>query len=900
MPYESQPYRVLRYAVPVIAVAIGLLMSNILWPLMQDRPFVFFVGAVAVSAWLGGLVPGLVATLLSVVAVDYYLIEPRYEIITSQADLIQLLSFAGVAALISWLSEARRRSEQALRASRDQMQIILTGVGDGITAQDGNGQPVFANEAAARIFNFPSAEALINTPIAKINETFEVFDTEGQPVAVNRLPGRRAMNEGISSDMTLKLHFYETDEERWVSTRASPVLDKKGNVILGINITRDITQSRQYFDNLRNERERFKVTLKSIGDGVVTTDTAGRIDFMNTVAEDLTGWREEDAVGKNFREVFQIIHETTREEIANPIEQALTGQTVTLANHAVLISKNGRNHSIEDSAAPIKNQKGETIGAVLVFRDVSDERIIKRVQEQNMRQMREVMDSVAAFIVFMTPEGELIEVNKPALRLTGLKAEDMIGRPLTELYSLTYDEQVQKQVEEAIKKAAAGETVRFDVRAQVANKDILTLDVSIAPIMDERGHISHLVGSAVDVTERKKAEGRLAALANMIDSERQRLRNIVANVPGVVWEAWGEPDAASQRIDFVSDYVESMLGYSVDAWLESLNFWLHVVRPDDSERAAQQIRSIFESGTEGSLQFRWVAKNGRVIPVEAHDTVILDENGKPVGMRGVTMDISERKRTEEALAGYARELARSNEELQQFAYVASHDLQEPLRMVASYLQLIEKRYKNNLDDDAKEFINYAVDGATRMKALINDLLAYSRVGTHGKLFEPVDCEKAFQRTLANLETQIIESGALITHDPMPEIIADEAQIVQLFQNLMSNAIKFSGDKTPEIHVGVRRTGREWQFCVRDNGIGIAPEFIDRIFVLFQRLHTIDEYEGTGIGLSICKKVVERHGGRIWVESQPGNGATFYFTIPENPRWRGAYAHERSGDFTGRG
>src|SRR5690606_8374792 len=253
--------------------------------------------------------------------------------------------------------------------------------------------------------------------------------------------------------------------------------------------------------------------------------------------------------------------------------------------------KNGRNHSIEDSAAPIKNQKGETIGAVLVFRDVSDERIIKRVQEQNMRQMREVMDSVAAFIVFMTPEGELIEVNKPALRLTGLKAEDMIGRPLTELYSLTYDEQVQKQVEEAIKKAAAGETVRFDVRAQVANKDILTLDVSIAPIMDERGHISHLVGSAVDVTERKKAEGRLAALANMIDSERQRLRNIVANVPGVVWEAWGEPDAASQRIDFVSDYVESMLGYSVDEWLKTPNFWLTLVHPDDRERAAQESRA---------------------------------------------------------------------------------------------------------------------------------------------------------------------------------------------------------------------------------------------------------------------------------------------------------------------
>jgi DNA-binding LacI/PurR family transcriptional regulator/signal transduction histidine kinase len=243
--------------------------------------------------------------------------------------------------------------------------------------------------------------------------------------------------------------------------------------------------------------------------------------------------------------------------------------------------------------------------------------------------------------------------------------------------------------------------------------------------------------------------------------------------------------------------------------------------------------------------------------------------------------LQKHRQAEEALTRQAQELARSNFDLQHFAYVASHDLQEPLRMVTSYLQLIERRYKGRLDEDADEFIGFAVDGAERMQTLINDLLQYSRVATHGKPFALTDCSAVLDHALANLKVTIEESGAVVTHDSLPTVLADDVQLTQLLQNLIGNAIKFhKPDTPPQVHVGVARKDGEWLFSVQDNGISIAPEHFERIFMIFQRLHTQEEYEGTGIGLAVCKRIVERHGGRIWVESEPGKGSTFYFTITE--------------------
>jgi PAS domain S-box-containing protein len=272
-------------------------------------------------------------------------------------------------------------------------------------------------------------------------------------------------------------------------------------------------------------------------------------------------------------------------------------------------------------------------------------------------------------------------------------------------------------------------------------------------------------------------------------------------------------------------------------------------------------------------------KDGSDFPIEIMLSPL--ESTEGILITAAIRDITQRKKSEQHLVKTVAELKRSNDELQQFAYVASHDLQEPLRMVASYTQLLAKRYKGRLDSDADEFIAYAVDGSNRMQGLIQDLLAYSRAGTDGKALLKISSENALQTALTNLRASIEESAALVTHDALPTITTDEIQLTQVFQNLIGNAIKYRGTPTPQVHVSASKNGgQEWIFSVRDNGMGIDPQYFDRIFIIFQRLHGQKEFQGTGIGLALCKKMLEHLGGRIWVESQAGNGSTFFFALPE--------------------
>ena len=393
----------------------------------------------------------------------------------------------------------------------------------------------------------------------------------------------------------------------------------------------------------RADRESLQTTLRSIGDAVISTDARGRVRFMNPVAERLTGWTLAEAEGRPLAEVFRIVNELTRATVENPVDKVLReGRIVDLANHTVLLARDGREVPIDDSGAPIRDGRGRTTGVVLVFHDVTEQRKVERARSLQAA----IVESSSEAVIGKTLEGVITSWNAAAERMYGYTSEEAVGQHI----SFIVPEELQADLAEIMSRLARGERVE---RAETTRmrKDGTRLDVSliISPIRESSGR---LVGASTvgrDITAQKHGDQERDRLARLVEHERGRLKNLVANVPGVVWEAWGEPDEGSQRIDFISEHVEQMLGYTVEEWLRTPNFWLSIVHPEDRERAAAESRAIFESREGGASQFRWVGKDGRVVHVEAQSRVILDEQGRPVGMRGVTMDITERKASEERL-----------------------------------------------------------------------------------------------------------------------------------------------------------------------------------------------------------------------------------------------------------
>ncbi len=376
--------------------------------------------------------------------------------------------------------------------------------------------------------------------------------------------------------------------------------------------------------------------------------------------------------------------------------------------------------------------------------------------------------------------------------------------------------------------------------------------------------VTYLADVAWEIVERKRAEEALLRSG-------EQFRSLADSIPNLAWWANGDGYITwyNQRwYEYTGTTPEQMEGWG----------WQSVHDPKMLPQVLERWKMSIVTGEPFDMEFPLLGADGvfrtfltRVLPLK-------DSAGQVLRWFGTNTDISVLKQAEERLMSVLADLERSNKELEQFAYVASHDLQEPLRMISSYTQLLAQRYEDQFDEKAKKYIDYAVDGAVRMQGLINDLLTYSRVNTQRKPFETIDSYSVLGAALQNLSATIKENRAIVINDDLPMVRADATQLSQLFQNLIGNAIKFRCADLPRIHVSARDLGSEWRFSVHDNGIGIDEKYADKVFVIFQRLHTKQEYPGTGIGLAICKRIVEHHGGRIWYESEPGKGSTFYFTL----------------------
>lgn len=492
--------------------------------------------------------------------------------------------------------------------------------------------------------------------------------------------------------------------------------------------------------------------------------------------------------------------------------------------------------------------------------------------EASEQEFRTLAEAVPQIVWATRPDGWNIFFNQQWMDYTGLTLEESTGHGWNKPFHPDDQQRAWNAWQAATTKLA---TYSLECRLRRADGVYRWWLIRGEPLKDASGNIVKWFGTCTDIHDLKLAEKALQQ-----SEQRVRLATEAAGV--AVWE-W------DIKVNTVKWDEQMFRMYGLPPTPEGrvvYQDWSSRVLPEDLVEQEEKLKRTVAACGRSQREFRITRTSDKAVRfIQSAEMVVAGADGQPERMVGINLDITKRKQAEVKLAEQAVELQRSNLELEQFAYVASHDLQEPLRLVSAYTELLLQRYRSRLDLEADPLVNFITEGVTRMQRLIQDLLAYSRVSSRNKPLALAPSQKALDMALQDLAMAIHEQHALVTHDVLPELVCDGKQLVQLFQNLIGNALKFRRpEEPPLVHVGARRTGdgNAWLFSVRDNGIGIEMEFYERIFVIFQRLHSRKKYSGTGIGLAICKRIVEHHGGRIWVESQKDLGTTFLFTISTKP------------------
>ncbi|KKM53085.1 hypothetical protein LCGC14_1554350 [marine sediment metagenome] len=615
-----------------------------------------------------------------------------------------------------------------------------------------------------------------------------------------------------------------------------------------------ITERKRAEEALRESERRYQTLAKVSPVGIFHTDPDGDCLYVNERWCEITGLTVEQALRDGWA---QALHPDDRDRVSTEWYRAATRNEVFRSEYRFQ-RPDGRITWVYGQARVETDSSGTPTAYVGTITDITEgkraEEALRESEEKYRSQFEHANDSI--FIIDPSNR-RFLDINENAAGRLGYTREELLQLKAEDIATPRAGARIPANIRELQR------TGSIVFESEHLRKDGTMVPVEISSRVVEYGGRQVFQSFVRDITERKRAEDELRKLSRAVEQS-----------PGIaiITDPQGNIEYVNPKFTQVTGYAPEEVVGKTPRILKSGE-----TEPEEYERLWETI----SSGREWRGELHNKKKNGELYWVSASISPIRDGEGTITHFVGVQEDFTERKRAEDTLKRYAAELERSNTELEQFAYVASHDLQEPLRMVANYLQLLKRRYKDKLGPDADEFIFYAVDGARRMKALISDLLVYSRVGTRGKDYEPTDWVAVFDTATVNLQEAIQESGAKVSRGALPTVMADAPQLTQLFQNLVSNAIKFRSGEAPNIHVSAVRKGDEWVFSVRDNGIGVDPQYHDRIFVIFQRLHTRTEYPGTGVGLAICKRIVERHGGRIWLESELGKGSTFYFTIPDS-------------------
>ena len=750
----------------------------------------------------------------------------------------------------------RKAAEKHLAQMEGRYRGLLEAAPDAMVVVNQGGEIVLLNVQAEKQFGY-SRDELVGQKVKNIiPEGFaERLIADGTRTAAAAL----AQQIGTGIELIAKR---KDGSEFPIEIMLSPLESAEGTLVTAA--IRDISVRKAAERHLAQMEERYRGLLEAAPDAMVVVNKGGEIVLLNVQAEKQFGYRRDELLGQKVKNIIpegfaeRLIADGTRSAAEALAQQIGTGIEL------IAERKDGSEFPIEIMLSPLESAEGTLVTAAI--RDIS----VRRAAEQHLAQMegryRGLLEAAPDAMVVVNQGGEIVLLNVQAENQFGYSRDELLGQKVKNIIPQGFAERLIADGTRSAAEALAQQIgTGIELIARRKDGSEFPIEIMLSPLESAEGT---LVTAAIrDISVRKAAEKHLAQMEG-------RYRGLLEAAPDamVVVNKCGE-------IVLLNVQAEKQFGYRRD---ELIGQKVKNIIPEGfAERlVADALRSTEDAlaqqiGTGIELTAR--RKDRSEFPIEIMLSPL--ESAEGILVTAAVRDITARKKAEAHLLQNVEELNRSNEELGQFAYIASHDLQEPLRMVASYTQLLSRRYKGKLDADADDFIAFAVDGANRMQRLIQDLLAYSRVGTKGQELLDISSENALEQALQNLRATVQESGAVVTHDTLPNVLADEMQLTQLFQNLVGNAIKYQNTGIPRVHISVSRNGgAKWKFSIKDNGLGIDSQYFERIFGMFQRLHKREEFAGTGIGLAICKKIVERHGGNISVASEPGEGCTFSFDL----------------------